>query len=150
MTGVLTLAWLHSLAMMLLAAALVAEHLMFVPRPDLATARKLVIVDVIYGITLLLVLATGIGRLFHGGKGALFYMQTGAFHAKFALFLVMVAVWIYPAVKYFGWRRALSAGGAPSMSETAGKRVLMAIRIQLLILVIIPLLAAMMARGVWF
>ena len=58
MTGVLTLAWLHYLAIMLLAAALVAEHLLFTPRPERATARKLVVVDLVYGMSLLVALAT--------------------------------------------------------------------------------------------
>jgi putative membrane protein len=149
MTGVLTLAWFHYLAMMFLAAALIAEHLMFTPRPDLALARKIVVVDAIYGVSLLVAFATGIGRLFHGGKGALFYMQNGAYHTKFALFVLMAVVWLYPALKFFGWRRAIKAGTAPTMNDTDAKRVLMAIRIQLLILVLLPLLAAMMARGVW-
>jgi len=149
MTGVLTLAWFHYLAMMILAAALIAEHLLFSPRPDLAIARKIVVVDVIYGISLLIVLLTGLGRLFHGGKGALFYMQNAAYHTKFTLFVIMAAVWIYPAIKFFGWRRTLKGGGVPSMSDPEARRVLMAIRIQLLILVFLPLLAAMMARGVW-
>lgn len=149
MTGVLTLAWLHYLAMMFLAAALIAEHLMFSPRPDLATARKIVVVDLIYGMSLLVGLVTGFGRMFHGGKGALFYMQNAAYHTKTTLFIVMALVWIYPALKFFGWRRTMKAGGTPALSDTEGRRVLMAIRIQLLILVALPLLAAMMARGVW-
>jgi putative membrane protein len=149
MTGVLALAWLHYLAMMFVAAALIAEHLMFTPRPDRAVARKLVTVDLIYGISLVLVFATGIGRLFHGGKGVLFYMQNGAYHTKFALFVLMAIVWLYPAVKFFGWRRQLKSGDAPAMSEAEARRVLMAIRLQLVILVVLPLLAAMMARGIW-
>ena len=149
MTGVLTLAWLHYLAMMFLAAALIAEHLMFSPRPQPAIARKIVIVDLIYGVSLLVVLFTGLGRLFHGGKGALFYMQNAAYHTKFTLFVIMALVWIYPAIKFFGWRRALKRGEAPTMSDADARRVFMAIRIQLLILVVLPLLAAMMARGVW-
>lgn len=148
MTGVLTIAWFHYLAMMFLAAALIAEHLMFSPRPDRAIARKIVIVDLVYGVSLLIVFVTGIGRLFHGGKGALFYMQNAAYHTKFTLFVVMAAIWLYPAIKFIGWRRALRAGQAPTMSDTEARRVFMAIRIQLLILVFLPLLAAMMARGV--
>lgn len=148
MTGVLALAWFHYLAMMFLAAALIAKHLLFTPRPERAIARKLVVVDLIYGISLLVVFVTGISRMFHGGKGALFYMGNGAYHAKFWLFIVMALIWIYPAIKFFGWRRTLRAGGVPVMSDTDSKRVLMAIRIQLLILVLLPLLAAMMARGV--
>ena len=149
MTGVLTLAWVHYLAMMFLAAALIAQHLMFSPRPDRALARKLVLVNYIYGISLLVALLTGLGRLFHGGKGVLFYMQNGAYHTKFTLFIVMALVWIYPAIKLFGWARALKAGGTPAMSDAESRRVFMAIRVQLLILVLLPLLAAMMARGVW-
>lgn len=150
MAGVLTLAWLHYLGIMFLAAALVAEHLLFTPRPDLERARKLVTVDLIYGVTLVVVLLTGIARLFHGGKGALFYMQTGAFHAKFTLFVVMALLWVYPALKFIGWRRTLKSGGTPALADGEARRVLMLIRVQLLILVILPLLAAMMARGIWF
>lgn len=148
MAGVLTLAWFHYLGIMFLAAALVAEHLLFVPRPERAVARKIVTVDVIYGVSLLVVFVTGIARLFHGGKGALFYMQTWAFHAKFSLFVVMAVLWLYPAFKFFAWRRQLKAGQAPVMADAEAKRVLMAIRVQLLILVLLPLLAAMMARGI--
>jgi putative membrane protein len=149
MAGVLTLAWLHYLGIMFLAAALVAEHLLFAPRPDVRVARKIVTVDLVYGVSLLVVFVTGIGRLFHGGKGALFYMQNGAYHTKFALFVLMALLWLYPAAKFFGWRRALKHGAAPALSDAEGRRVLMAIRVQLLILVLLPLLAAMMARGVW-
>ena len=149
MAGVLTLAWFHYLAMMFLAAALVSQHLLFTPRPDLPVARKIAVVDLVYGISLLVVFLTGIGRLFHGGKGALFYMQNGAYHTKFALFVLMALLWLYPAVKFFAWRRALRHGAAPALSDAEGRRVLMAIRAQLLILVFLPLLAAMMARGVW-
>jgi putative membrane protein len=149
MAGVLTLAWFHYLGIMFLAAALVAEHLLFTPRPDRAVARKLVTVDLIYGASLLVVFVTGIARLFHGGKGVLFYMQNGAYHAKFSLFVLMAVLWLYPAFKFFGWRRQLKAGQPPVMADAEAKRVLMAIRVQLLILVLLPLLAAMMARGVW-
>jgi putative membrane protein len=149
MTGVLTLAWLHYLAMMFVAAALIAEHLIFTPQPERATARKLVTVDAIYGVSLLVVLVTGVLRMTHGGKGALFYMHNMAYHAKFWLFIVMVLIWLYQAWKFFGWRRVLSGGGTPSLSERESHRVLLAIRLQLVILVILPLLAAMMARGIW-
>lgn len=148
MTGVLALAWFHYLAMMFLAAALIAEHVMFTPRPEPAIARKLVVIDLVYGVSLLVVFVTGFGRMFHGGKGALFYMGNSAYHAKFWLFVLMALIWIYPAIRFFSWRRTLRAGGAPAFSDTEGKRILMAIRIQLLILVLLPLLAAMMARGV--
>lgn len=149
MTGVLTLAWFHYLAMMLLAAALISEHLMFAPRPAPPIARKIVIVDLVYGVALLVALLTGFGRVLYGEKGALFYMQNGAYHTKFTLFVIMAIVWIYPAIKFIGWRRTLRSGGTPTMGDAEARRVFMAIRIQLLILVLIPLLAAMMARGVW-
>lgn len=148
MTGLLTLAWLHYLAMMFLAAALISEHLLFSPRPTPEIARKIVTVDLIYGVSLAVVLVTGFARLFHE-KGALFYMQNMAYHVKFGLFLLMALAWLYPAFKFFGWRRALKRGEAPALDAASAKRVLMAIRLQLLVLVFLPLLAAMMARGVW-
>ena len=150
MTAAVILAWFHYLAMMFLAAALIAEHLMFSPRPDRVIARKLVVVDAIYGVSLLVVLLTGLGRMFHDVKPVIFYMQNGAYHAKFTLFIIMAVVWLYPAFRFFGWRRVLKGGGAPAMTDREAGRMLMAIRIQLLILVLLPLLGAMMTRGLWF
>jgi putative membrane protein len=141
-------AWLHFLAIMGLAAALVAEHLMFTPRPDAATARRLARVDMIYGVSALLVLVSGIGRVLQGGKGAAFYLANGVFHAKVGLFVVAAALSIYPTLKFLAWRKATaSAGAVPGLDERAGRRVLMAIRVQLLIIFVLPLLAALMARG---
>jgi len=149
MTGVLTLAWFHYLAMMFVAAALVAEHLMFTPRPELPLARKLLVVNRIHGISVLVALITGFGRMMHGGKGAVFYMQNTAFQLKFVLFIVLALAWFYAAMTFFSWGQKIKAGNAPVVSEDDAKRVLMAIRLQLLILVLLPLLATMMARGLW-
>lgn len=48
---------------------------------------------------------------FHDVEPVIFYLQNGAYHTKFALFIVMAVVWLYPAVKFFNWRRTLQAGG---------------------------------------
>ncbi|MFU8822256.1 MAG: DUF2214 family protein [Gammaproteobacteria bacterium] len=70
MTGVLTMAWFHYLAMMFVMAALIAERLIFSPRPEPAIARKIVIVDLAYGISLLLVFLPLLAAMMARGVGS--------------------------------------------------------------------------------
>lgn len=147
MTAVI-LSWFHFLSIMGLAAALVAQHLMFTPRPDAATAKRLTRVDLVYGVSALAVLLSGLGRVFYSGKGAAFYLANGVFHAKVGLFVVAALISIYPTIKLLAWRKALAGGGTPGMSDADGRRVLMAIRLQLVLIVVLPLLGVLMARGI--
>ncbi len=85
-------AWLHFLAMMSLAAALVAEHLLFRPPLSVEAARRLIRIDLLYGLSALVVLVTGILRVLYFGKGAGFYLGNPVFHAKFGVFLAVALV----------------------------------------------------------
>ena len=140
-------AWLHFLAMMTLAAALVAEHNLFRPPLTVAGARRLIRIDFIYGLSALVVLVTGILRVLYFGKGPEFYFGNPVFHAKFGLFLVVALVSVYPTVRFFGWRRSLAVAEEPDVSPGQARRLLLAIRVELLLLAFLPLLGVLVARG---
>lgn len=143
----LVTAWLHFLAMMSLAAALVAEHLLFRPPLSVEAARRLIRIDLLYGLSALVVLVTGILRVLYFGKGAGFYLGNPVFHAKFGVFLAVALVSVYPTVRFFGWRRSVSAAEAPEVSLAQARRVLLAIRIELILLAVLPFLGVLVARG---
>ncbi|MEH6367102.1 MAG: DUF2214 family protein, partial [Pseudomonas marincola] len=54
---------------------------------------------------------------------------------------------ILPTFVFINWRNSVNAGEVPDVSERKGKLVIMTIRLELLILLILPLLASLMARG---
>jgi putative membrane protein len=140
-------AYLHYLSIFLLFALLTLEHQLFKRPLDLPRARSLIRVDIAYGLSAGLVLATGIARLLWYGKGPAYYLHNSLFHAKFGLFILIALLSILPTVVFLNWRNDLRAGQVPQLSARLGTLVIMCIRLELLLLLILPLLAALMARG---
>ena len=141
------IAYLHFVAILLLFALLVIEHQLMLQPLDLARARNLYRTDIAVGIVAGLVLFTGTVRAMHFGKGLDYYLGNSFFHAKVGLFIVIALMSLYPTQTFFKWRSALKAGELPTLSPTQARRVTLVIRIELLLLLLIPLLAALMVRG---
>ena len=140
-------AYLHYLSIFALFALLSIEHVLFKAPLDLPRARSLVITDLAYGICAGLVLVTGIARVLWFGKGALYYMGNSLFHAKLGLFVLVGLLSILPTVVFIKWRKTLKAGQVPEPTTRQMRLVIWSIRIELLLLLVMPLLAALMARG---
>jgi len=128
--------------------SLITEHLFLKPSITKEQIKSLATVDLIYGISAILVLATGLLRWFVYGKGYDFYISTPLFHIKLTLFFVLGILSIFPTIKILKWKKSVKNNIEPDITEKSVKRLLMFIRIELLILAIIPLLAVMIARGV--
>ncbi len=140
-------AYLHYLSIFLLFALLTLEHQLFKLPLDLPRARSLVRIDIAYGATAGLVLMTGAARVLWYGKGLDYYLGNSVFHAKFGLFILIGLVSIVPTFVFLNWRNALKAGEVPQVSAQQAKWVTLVIRLELLGLLVLPLLAALMARG---
>lgn len=144
----LIIPYLHFLSIMVLMGSLITEHLFLKPSITKEQIKSLATVDLIYGISAILVLATGLLRWFVYGKGYDFYISTPLFHIKLTLFFVLGILSIFPTIKILKWKKSVKNNIEPDITEKSVKRLLMFIRIELLILAIIPLLAVMIARGV--
>ncbi|MDR8012899.1 DUF2214 family protein [Ectopseudomonas guguanensis] len=140
-------AYLHYLSIFALFALLSIEHVLFKAPLDLSRARSLMLTDLAYGICAGLVLITGIARVLWFGKGAAYYMGNGLFHAKLGLFVLVGLLSILPTLVFIKWRGAVKAGQVPEPSARQVRLVTWSIRIELLLLLAIPLLATLMARG---
>lgn len=140
-------AYLHYLSIFVLFALLTFEHVQFKLPMDLPRARSLARIDMAYGITALLVLGSGLARALWYGKGPAYYLHNGLFHAKVTLFVLVGLLSIVPTLMFIGWRGALGAGQVPRVDERQGHRVTLLIRLELGLLLVIPLLAVLMARG---
>jgi putative membrane protein len=146
----LLLAILHHILTFALAAALAVEFALV--RPGLAgrDLRVLAHVDQAYGGLAGAVVVVGILRVMYGLKGWEFYVYNTSFWAKMAAFAAVGLLSVVPTVRIAGWRRGMRAATGlyvPPDAEVAGVRRL--IRWQLAIFLLIPVFAAMMARGVY-
>lgn len=134
--------YLHNLGYATLVAALVVELFVLRPQLDAASARRVALADLAYGLAALLMLVTGLLRVFAGSKPAAYYAQNWIFHLKITLFLVIVVLSIYPTVRIVKQRRL--PPGARAVYPAAVRRL---IGVELVLALLLPLLAVLMARG---
>jgi putative membrane protein len=142
----LILASLHHLLFFGLISMLVTQSVLLSRPIDAAALKRLGGVDRGYGIVAVLLLVVGFTRVFHGIKGYDFYMHNPWFHAKIGAFLLVAVLSIWPTLRFLRWRKALKADPAfvPPAAEVAGLSRI--VRFELMLIAVIFVCAAAMAR----
>jgi putative membrane protein len=142
------LASLHHLAAFALVALLVAELVVLGSRLDGAGVRRFGRLDIGYGVAAGIVVVVGIGRLLAGPVPAEVYAANAFFWVKMGAFAAVAAISAYPTVMAVRWRRSLRA--EPGFEPAGGdvRRLRRALAVELAIVPIIPVSAALMARGI--
>ena len=143
----LTLAIAHHLLIFALAGVLVAEMMLVRPQMSTADARKVARIDMAFGLLAGLILIVGFGRVFFGLKGPDYYWHNAFFHAKLGAILLVGILSIWPTVGFIRWRRAIRRDGnfVPPLAEVEKARRF--IHLELVVFFLIPVFAALMARG---
>ena len=142
-------AFLHHLCAFALVGALAIEFALIRQELTLASARRLLTMDMVYGIAAGALLAIGLLRVFFFEKGAAYYFHSHAFIAKFSLFILVALLSIVPTMEFLSWRGAVSTGQVPAIEVKRLRRVSTVIHVELAAIVVILLCAAIMARGGW-
>jgi putative membrane protein len=146
MIGPVAVAWIHYVAIMLMMASLLGEHLTLKPEMALAQARTLQRLDVVYGASATLVLVTGVMRIYLE-KGTTYYLHNGPFHALLSVFVVVALLSIYPTVVFLRWRADTRTGRGQQLAPARFRRLQMILRTELALLLLAPLFATWMAHG---
>ncbi len=141
------IAYFHYLGMMSLLAALVTEHALIGGELDSRRARQLVFTDRVHWISIAVMLVSGLLRTTWFGKGIAFYTGSPLFHAKMTLFAAVVLLAVYPTLKFLDLRRSIQDGMAPRLPAGVIGRVTLLLRMELIVVIVLPLLAVIMARG---
>jgi putative membrane protein len=143
------LAYAHFVAILTLVVFLTSEAALCRPEwINAAVVRRLARVDIIYMGAAMAVLATGFARTYWGAKGFEWYWHQPLLHIKVTLFVIVGLISIAPTRAFIRWRKALDASGAlPAEAEVRKVRKL--IMVQAHIVMLIPLAAVLLARGVW-
>ena len=142
-------AFLHHLCAFTLVSALAIEFTLIRQELTLASARRLVMTDMVYGIAAGALLVVGLSRVFFFEKGAEYYFHSHAFLTKLSLFIVVGLLSIIPTMEFLSWRGAVRASQVPAIDAKKLRRVTAVIHGELFAIVIILLCAAIMARGGW-
>lgn len=146
MSTEILLRYIHFISIFAIVGTLTAEHLLLKKQMTRAELRRIATIDAIYGIAALCLLAAGL-TLWLGsfGKPAIYYTKNWVFHIKLGLFALVGILSIYPTVFFIKNRK-----GNPTEVVTMPPTIIMLLRIELLLVAIIPLLAGLMARGVGY
>lgn len=139
-------AWLavaHHLAVFGLLGVLAVEWGIVRPGLSAADVQRLARVDAFYGLFAAAVLAAGASRVAWGAQDASFYLGNPVFWLKMAAFAAVGLLSIRPTMRYLRWRRAEVA---PDDDEV--RLVRRWVGVQLALFPVIPVAAALMARGI--
>lgn len=142
------LSYLHFAFAFILVGALVAEAFILRLPIDGRAARLLLRVDIFYGVSAVGIILAGIARVVWGAKGYEYYAGQPFFWAKMAAFAVVGLISIGPTRAFFRWVKSAGADPAFTVAEADAKRARRLVMIEVHLLALIPLFAALMARGI--
>ena len=143
----LILAILHHLGVFTVAGVIAAEWALVRPGMSMEKIRQVAKIDTAYGIAAGLVLFIGFARVFFGLKGSAFYLQNPVFWAKISAFIVVGVLSITPTLLFIHWRDKAKADPSFLPSTDEIQNVRRYVKIEAHVFVLIPILAAAMARG---
>jgi putative membrane protein len=143
----LVLAVLHFILIFALVGILGAEAGLVHEGMDRTQANRVAVLDRGYGAAAGLLLVIGFLRVFYGAKGADFYLHNPVFWAKIAAFALVGALSIPPTIRFIAWQRRARKELGFQLVAADVRAVRRMIAAQAAILLVIPLLAGMMARG---
>ena len=114
---------------------------------DEAAWQQLLAADSAWGVAAALWLASGLARVFWGGKTPDFYWRNGLFWTKLALFGLVFLIELRPMITFIRVRSARRrATPLPSFSIDTYRRIN---AVEIALVVAIVFVAAFMARGAW-
>ncbi len=142
------MAFLHHFAAFTLTAAIIYEHVTFRKDLSLAEARRIQIMDIIYGVSAGVLVVVGLLRVFYFEKGPAYYAHNWFFWLKMLGFLVAALLSIYPTIRFVSWRKFGARNEVPAISDQEVKRIKMLLRLETVAIAVILFSAAMMARGI--
>jgi len=146
MTIEILLRYLHFISIFAIVGSLTSEHILLRKTLTRAEIKRLAVIDAVFGIAASVLVIVGLTLWLGGfGKPSVYYTKNWVFHTKITLAVILGLLSIYPSVFFIRNRK-----GDPQEIVDVPSKLFWMIRFELLLLLIIPLLAGLMAHGVGF
>ena len=140
------LRYIHFISIFTIVGVLVSEHMLLKKQMTRLEISRLAKIDAIYGLAALTLLLAGLTLWLGGfGKPSVYYTRNWIFHLKLTLFLSIGLLSIYPTIFFIKQRK-----GNQDETINIPAAVFLLLRIELILLLIIPLLAGLMSKGIGF
>lgn len=138
----------HFLCIFLLVGLLAGEAILLKKLLSRERVIQLQFVDRWLGISAALVILTGLLLVFFGLKGSAYYAHNGVFWVKMGLFVCLGLVSIVPTIGFLRWNQRLAADGSIVLEDDEYRRLRAILWVEIGLVVLIPLCAALMANGI--
>ncbi len=142
--------FLHFLGAFALVAALTVEFVCIRDELNIRNAFRILVADLVYGMSAGVVLVAGLLRVFYFEKGASYYLASIPFLVKVALFLLVAAASLYPTFEFLGWYKQLRQGRTPLLTDRKRQVIRSIIHWELAGILAIALCAALTAKGIGY
>jgi putative membrane protein len=146
----LLLAIAHHLLIFALAAVIAVESMLIQQEMSARAIGMLARIDRSYGLIAMLIIVIGICRVLFGLKGWEFYVYNWAFWAKMAAFAGVGLLSIQPTMRFIAWNKALARDGGFRVPDAELATVRRFMRAEVVVFLLIPIFAAIMARGIGY
>ena len=134
--------YLHFLAIFVFAGSLIIENTAIKPTINGEDARNLAKVDAVYGISATLVFGMGLALWLWIGKPSEYYTSNPVFQGKIFLFIIIALVSVYPSAFFIKQRKSQSE------SIEVPRLIPILLKIEMILLLLIPILAYLATRGI--
>lgn len=142
------LSWLHFLFAFILAAAIAAEAFVLRLPVDGRVARLLLRIDLVYGLSAVLIIVAGVSRVIWGAKGWGYYQEQPFFWAKMATFGAIGLLSIAPTRAFLRWVKQGQTEPGYVVADAEVQRVRRVVIAETMLLGLLLAFAALMARGI--
>ena len=132
----------HFLGILLLFSSCLLEYQRLKPILTRAEVKRLARVDIVFGLSALLVLMSGLAMALWLAKPLDYYLNNWIFHFKYSLFIVIGLISAYPTVFFISNRRG---NDADTLDLPRGMKTV--ITLELTGILCLPLLGILMAAG---
>ena len=143
MTELIISRYIHFIGIMIVFAMVLAENVLLKEQVNRLEIQRLFKIDGIYGLFSIIVVAAGLYLWLGIGKPAEYYSGNHLFLTKVGLFIIVGILSLWPTIFYFKNRK-----GNPDELVLIPNRIRLIVKLELAILLLIPLLASLMAQGV--
>ena len=142
MTLELFLRYVHFVTIFAIVSTIVSEHLLLKKEMTPKELKRLSRIDSVYGISAIALLAAGLTLWLGGvGKPSEFYSHNWIFHLKLTLFVIVGLLSIYPTIFF------IKGSNKSDEIVKVPNSIFWMVRIELVIIFILPMLAGLMSRG---
>lgn len=143
----LLFSYIHVLSIMVMAASLAVELMLLASHDGSNTAEDLTRADFAYFMAAGVAVLSGVVKVFLSTKGMMYYLGNPVFLLKVLLFFVAAGLSMIPSRRYSHWNSRMHMDLGYRIPAPEARSTLRLTAVELAIILLLPLLAVMMSRG---